>query len=330
MRPPPRSLLFALVAAAVAVVTATHSPRHATPCFHTPATGLFVQENATTALPGPGGQHPRFGAVVPWADIRARAAACAPACRLVYLVRHAQAASNVVQARVGPAAWEGHVGRRCRWGGVRLFDAPLTALGRAQAGALAAALAAGGAADLFAGLPPPAVVVSPLTRTLHTAVLALDGTIAGAGASNFSVAELARERVGVNTCDARSPASDGAASPCGHVARGLRSAWTGKFGGFPIVRASWWRRHRAWRPPAALGLTADADVEWTRHHRETDAHLAARADALLDTVWRDTAAGAPVIIVSHSGLIPGLLAAVGREPYPPQNAELVPALVERC
>ena len=323
-----RPLLLALVA--VTVAAAPLHRAHRPPCFRTPRFGLFTQENASTSLPGPGGQHPAFGATTPWADIRSLTAACAPRCRLLFLVRHGQADSNVVQARVGPAAWEGHIGRKCRWRGATLLDAALTATGRGQAAALAASLARGGLANLTAGLPPPTVVASPLTRTLHTAALALAGVLPPS--TNFTVAELARERVGVNTCDARSPATDGGPSPCGRVKHGLRSSWssTGLYGGFPIVRASWWRRHHAWRPPAALGLTADADVEWGPRHRESDAHLAARADALLATVWRDTPAGAPVFIVSHSGLIPGLLAAVGRQPYPPQNAELVPALVEEC
>jgi hypothetical protein len=37
---------------------------------------------------------------VPWSNITAAAAACAPSCRLLLLVRHAQAASNAVAAAV--------------------------------------------------------------------------------------------------------------------------------------------------------------------------------------------------------------------------------------
>lgn len=332
-----RRLHLALAAACVVVATAAsvaagdsdghrHRRHSDPPCFATPHVGLFTQENASTALPAPG-QHPDFGALVPWAGVRARAAACAPTCRLIFLVRHAQAVSNVVQAAVGSAVWESDVARRCSYNGSTLFDAELTQLGRDQATALAAAL--GDAADLTTGLPPPVTVVSPLTRTLTTADLAL-GKVLPADIP-FKVTELARERVGVNTCDARRAASDGGRSACGRVATGLRSSFAGPrfHAAFRIIPSSWWppRKHRGWSPPRALGLAADADVEWTARARETDESLRTRARALLATIWRDTPPGAPVFVVSHSGMIPALLEVIGREPYPPVNAELVPALV---
>ena len=330
-------LRLALAAACVVVATAAsvaagacdggrHRRRPDPPCFSTPHVGLFRQEDASTALPTPG-QHPSFGALVPWAEVRARAAACAPGCRLIFLVRLAQAVSNVVQAAVGAAVWDSDVGRRCAFNGSTLFDAELTRLGREQATALAAAL--GGGADLTTGLPPPVAVVSPLTRTLTTADLAL-GSVLPSNAP-FKVTELARERVGVNTCDARRAASDGGRSACGRVATGLRSSFTGPrfHAAFRIIPSSWWppRKHRGWSPPRALGLAADADVEWTPTARETDESLRSRARALLATIWRDTPPGAPVFVVTHSGMIPALLEVAGREPYPPTNAELVPALV---
>lgn len=322
-----RLALLACCAALAAALGRHHHHREALPCFSTPIPGLFVQERAAAALPAPG-QHPAFGAVLPWADIKAKAVACAPSCRLLFFIRHAQAVSNAVAAAVGVDVWESDIAHRCAFNGTTLFDAELTAVGRAQAAALGVALAS---SNLTAGLPPAAAVVSPLTRTLATADAALGAILPLT--TPFHVTELARERVGRNTCDARRPASDGGASPCGRVATGLRSTFAGpRFEhAFVIVPSSWWpprKRARAWRPPSRLGLAADADVEWTRSVREPDAALAARARALLATIWRDTPAGAPVFVVAHSGIIPALLTVAGREPYPPQNAELMPALVQ--
>ena len=316
------ALLAAALAASAAAAAAPAPRPPRIPCFRTPLLGLFVQENVSAALTAPG-QHPSFGARAPWPDIRAAAAACAPRCRLVLLVRHGQADSNVVQAAVGQAAWDGGVGHLCAYQGTPLFDAALTPAGAAQAAALGSILASPGGLSTLLGspspLPPPAVVASPLARALATADLALSPSLPRA---SFHVSDLARERLGVNTCDARRPAADGGASACGPQAAGLRSLFQGEgYDGFPVVGRGTGMR---------LGLVSDADSDWTPGTREPDVALVARAAAMLDAAWNGTPPGAPLVVVSHSGFVPAALAAAGRARYPPQNAELVPALIERC
>lgn len=322
---PARRTLVTALAAALALAAGTAAApaaraRPPMPCFRTPVTGLFVQENASAALAAPG-QHPSFGATAPWPAIRAAASAGVDR-RLFFFIRHGQADSNVVQAAVGQVAWDGGVGQKCGYKGVRLFDAALTRAGAAQASALGTTLAGPRGLAMMLGspspFPPPAVVASPLARALATAALALGPSLPPTA---LHVSDLARERVGVNTCDARRPAADGGASPCGAQPAGLRSLFGGgAFDGFPVVG----------RGRRRLGLVSDTDEAWTREARESDASLDARAAALLEATWADTPPGTPIVIVAHSGFVPAALAAAGRAPYPPQNAEVVPALIERC
>ena len=75
-------------------------------------------------------------------------------------------------------------------------DAPLTAVGRAQAERLRPA------AD---GLPLELVISSPLTRALETARLAFAAHLARG--APFVAVESCREQIGQNLCDKRQPAS---------------------------------------------------------------------------------------------------------------------------
>lgn len=54
-----------------------------------------------------------------------------------------------------------------------------------------------------------------------------------------------------------------------------------------------------------------------------------RAKKFLDIVYRH-APEPVVLVVTHSGFARSILLAVKREPYRPQNAELIPVLVERA
>jgi broad specificity phosphatase PhoE len=195
-------LAAGLLALAAAAAASSHDH-----CYTSPFTGLFAQEAGDHATLAPGvRQHPAFGARVPWPDVHARLAACGPACRLLLLVRHGEATSNAVQATVGPREWNLRVGRKCSYRGVPLWDAPLTAVGGAQAAALRAALADGPvtAADLLGpAAARPRAVSSPLRRCLNTTLLALGGGVVPL--ESLAVSELARERWGVNTCDGRHP-----------------------------------------------------------------------------------------------------------------------------
>jgi len=202
-------LLPLLLAAGGAFASDPAPPPH---CYTTPYMGLFAQEAGHSLAPGVR-QHPAFGALVPWPAVHARLAECGQACRLLLLIRHGEATSNVVQARVGPAKWVASVGRKCTYRDVALWDAPLTPAGARQAGALAEALAEGPVrtADLLGeSSATPRAVSSPLRRCLNTTVLALGGGAVPPAA--FAVSELARERWGINTCDGRHPVDRAGAS----------------------------------------------------------------------------------------------------------------------
>jgi broad specificity phosphatase PhoE len=90
-----------------------------------------------------------------------------------------------------------------------VFDADLTSLGREQASALNSMLRGGGWWPRLTGGYPVRAVVSPLTRCLNTATLALEGLSRSAGGIRATVVEeFVRETLGEDTCDARRSASD--------------------------------------------------------------------------------------------------------------------------
>ena len=108
--------------------------------------------------------------------------------KVLYFVRHGEATHNVVR--------ETHVGSDNPYLNPALTDAPLTAVGRAQAERLRPA------AD---GLPLELVISSPLTRALETARLAFAAHLARG--APFVAVESCREQIGQNLCDKRQPAS---------------------------------------------------------------------------------------------------------------------------
>ena len=108
--------------------------------------------------------------------------------KVLYFVRHGEATHNVVR--------ETHVGTDNPYLNPALTDAPLTAVGRAQAERLRPA------AD---GLPLELVISSPLTRALETARLAFAAHLARG--APFVAVESCREQIGQNLCDKRQPAS---------------------------------------------------------------------------------------------------------------------------
>ena len=287
--------------------------------------------------------------------------------KLLLLIRHGQAVSNFLGDALGPDEWFGVEGT-CAYDPkngsavLDVFDADLTALGRAQAGALNSMLRGGGWWPRLTGGREARAVVSPLTRCLNTASLALDGLRGGGrGAIRETVVEeYVRETLGEDTCDARRSASDpdprergGAAAaaaregPC-PFEHGLRSKFPDyRFdvvGGEEEGEAGGGARGGNGgqdddggggggddpRPgPRPFGLVSDADTLWTRDAREQQGHQVERARAFLDILF--ARAGERVaVVVTHSGFARSLLLAVEREPYRPVNAELVPVIVDRA
>jgi len=144
--------------------------------------------------------------------------------KLLLLIRHGQAVSNFLSDALGPDEWFGVEGT-CTYDPkngsepLRVFDADLTALGRDQALALNSMLRGGGWWPRLTGGHAARAVVSPLTRCLNTATLALGGLeegrveAGGGGVRATVVEEFVRETLGEDTCDARRSASDPPPAP---------------------------------------------------------------------------------------------------------------------
>jgi len=77
-----------------------------------------------------------------------------------------------------------------------------------------------------------------------------------------------------------------------------------------------------------FGLLGDDDHLWTKDRREQQQHQVKRARRFLDILWANTPEQV-VVIVTHSGFTRSLLLAVEREPYRPNNAEMVPVIVDK-
>ena len=76
-----------------------------------------------------------------------------------------------------------------------------------------------------------------------------------------------------------------------------------------------------------FGLTSDRDKLWTKD-RETQKDQTKRATKFLHDVF-EYVEERVVMVVTHSGFTRSILLAVGREPYRPQNTELVPVIVQK-
>uniref|UniRef100_A0A383VY91 Uncharacterized protein n=1 Tax=Tetradesmus obliquus TaxID=3088 RepID=A0A383VY91_TETOB len=286
--------------------------------------GLFIQERASKQLPGPG-QHFSFGAVKPWEDILAMLDEQEDR-KLLLVVRHGQAISNYLGDTLGPDEWYAVEGT-CQYDDQKgtiynIFDADLTGLGQDQAKSLNSILVGGGWYAKMTADRPARFIISPLTRCLHTATLALEGVQSNA----TNVEEFVRETLGMDTCDARRSVSDPNANakpspqgPCSFD-KGLASS-------YPQYK---YRVYDA-RDDAdrSFGLLGDSDHLWTKTEREQQKHQVKRAKKFLDILF-EHAPEKVVVVVTHSGFTRSLLLAVQREPYRPQNAELVPVIVDKA
>mmetsp|Transcript_32937 Transcript_32937/g.72765 ORF Transcript_32937/g.72765 Transcript_32937/m.72765 type:complete len:349 (+) Transcript_32937:2382-3428(+) len=283
--------------------------------------GLFIQERASKQLPGPG-QHFQFGALVTWDQIHAKLDAD-PDAKLLLVVRHGQAISNWLSDTLGPDEWF-VVEETCNYTDKNgttygVFDADLTDMGEREAQSLNLMLKDADWWTKLTGSKPTRAIVSPLSRCLQTCLL----TTSGLPIVEFNVEENVRETLGEDTCDARRSVSDPnpkdpspLQGPCAFE-RGLAT----KFPQFkyPIVGSG--------AKPAGFGLLTDRDTLWTKD-REDQKSQTKRATRFLHDLWT-FAPEKVVLVVTHSGFTRSILLAVGREPYRPQNTELVPVLVSK-
>mmetsp|Transcript_13165 Transcript_13165/g.23201 ORF Transcript_13165/g.23201 Transcript_13165/m.23201 type:complete len:351 (+) Transcript_13165:85-1137(+) len=278
-------------------------------------TGFFIQERASKQLPGPG-QHFQFGALQQWEAILETVQSI-PDAKLLLLVRHGQALSNWLQDTLGPDIWFG-VEDKCTYDDKNgtvygVFDAELTDLGQDQGRYLNTILAGGGWFSRMTGNLSSRAIVSPLSRCLATSMLVSEGL----PITSWSVEEGVRETLGEDTCDARrsvsdpDPAATGSVGPC-TFKQGLRTKFP-QFE-FPVVDKQ-----------GGLGLVSDQDTLWTKN-RETQKDQVKRATRFLTDLWANVQEKV-VVVFTHSGFTRSVLLAAGREPYKPQNTELVPAIV---
>ncbi|XP_063948646.1 phosphoglycerate mutase-like protein 1 isoform X1 [Daucus carota subsp. sativus] len=214
--------------------------------------------------------------------------------KIIHLVRHAQGIHNV-------AGEKDHSAYSSR----EYFDAHLTPLGWQQVENLHKHVRASG---IFESVQ--LVVVSPLLRTLQTAVGAFGGEgctdetnvpplmIENAGNSDhpeisslncppFIALELCREHLGVHPCDQRRSISE--YKPL-----------------FPAIDFSL--------------IENDADVLWEADIREKNEDVAARGKKFLDWLW--TRKEKEIAVVTHSGLLVHTLKEYGDDCHPSIKSEM--------
>ncbi|XP_048554193.1 phosphoglycerate mutase-like protein 1 [Triticum urartu] len=215
-------------------------------------------------------------------------------CKTIYLVRHAQGVHNV-EGEKDFAAYKSHA----------LLDAQLTPLGWSQVDTLREHVTKSGLAKKI-----ELVIVSPLLRTMQTAVGVFGGgnytdgasasplMVEGAGNSGrqpisslncppFLAVEACREHLGVHPCDKRSSVT----------------------------------KYRTLFPAIDFSLIEnDEDVLWEPDVRETNESVALRGMKFFDWLW--TREEKEIAIVSHSGFLYHTLNMYGKECHPTIAEEL--------
>ena len=215
-------------------------------------------------------------------------------CKTIYLVRHAQGVHNV-EGEKDFAAYKSQA----------LLDAQLTPLGWSQVDTLRDHVTKCGLAKKI-----ELVIVSPLLRTMQTAVGVFGGgsytdgasasplMVEGAGNSGrqpisslncppFLAVEACREHLGVHPCDKRSSVT----------------------------------KYRTLFPAIDFSLIEnDEDVLWEPDVRETNESVALRGMKFFDWLW--TREEKEIAIVSHSGFLYHTLNMYGKECHPTIAEEL--------
>lgn len=188
--------------------------------------------------------------------------------KIIHLVRHGQAFHNLLADKATELgiAWQQFVDTpENPYVAPELLDAPLTEKGRQQALSLRHKLET-------LSHTPQIVVVSPLCRTLQTALLAFTDLI---GRAPFVAHELVREETGVHRCDQRR-------------SRDL---------------------HALEFPHVDFGqLASDQDAIFDAHRRESKQQVAERIYAFLE--WLEQRPEEHILVTSHSGWLLTLMNAV--------------------
>ncbi|XP_010520821.1 PREDICTED: phosphoglycerate mutase-like protein [Tarenaya hassleriana] len=203
--------------------------------------------------------------------------------KIIHLVRHAQGIHNVAGEKDHSA-----------YSSEEYFDAQVTALGWQQVDALRKHVKSNGLSKRV-----DLVIVSPLLRTMQTAVGAFGGEeytngvnapplmVANVGNSDrpsvsslncppFLAVELCRETMGDHPCDRRRSVTEYQAL-------------------FPSIDFSL--------------IESDEDVLWKPEPRESPEEVAARGVQFINWLW--TRKEKEIAVVSHSGFLHGLLSSFG-------------------
>ncbi|KAG6942477.1 hypothetical protein JG688_00018184 [Phytophthora aleatoria] len=246
--------------------------------------GFFKQGTPFVEIPASNPEHLGLLDNVTWTDVDAYINARAIQgvdVKLFLFLRHGEGIHNVAEATYGTEAWDRYYSKLAKY-----TDAKLTKLGMQQADKASERIDE----ELNRGLTLQEVVVSPLERTLHTAMIAYQNHQKIPKRSM----EWPRETIGVCTCD-------------------LRGTISSKAGQYPSIDFS--------------DVWSDADPWWTPDHRETELHINDRARIFLNRVFyghRATHVG----VVTHSGLTTAAMRVIGHRKYCVATAEVIPFLLE--
>ena len=203
--------------------------------------------------------------------------------KLVVFLLHGEAMHNVAIEKYGSDAWNAYYCKLPEY-----LDAPLTAEGVKQAEEASKRLNA----EIDNGLQLQHVLISPLERALQTFTIVYQNQTTKMSVKPL---ELAREVLGVHTCDERRAISE-------------------KRMQYPELDFS--------------GFKSDEDSWWTPDHRETDVEIEARAMKLLSLIFSNTSTQS-VGVVSHSVFGAALLRVIGHREYSLGTADFLPLLIEK-
>ncbi|KAJ7665583.1 histidine phosphatase superfamily [Mycena rosella] len=210
--------------------------------------------------------------------------------KVIMFGRHGQGYHNVGEEKYGTKAWDDYWSKLNGDGELTWGpDAELTTVGKDQAAAVNKLWKD----EAVFGIPPPQkAYCSPMTRAMQTNVI----TFAGISSERTVVLEVnCREEYGEHTCDKRN----------------TRTYITDTFPQFDIE----------------TGFTEDDEL-WTAESRETGEHAAARAQQVLDRIFREDTDVTFLSITAHGGIINGFLRALGRPKYPLPTGGILPVVVK--
>ncbi|KAJ4296335.1 putative phosphoglycerate mutase pmu1 [Kalmusia sp. IMI 367209] len=206
--------------------------------------------------------------------------------KIFYLIRHGQGVHNLKEKEVGREDWDRHWSRLSGKGSLVWEDAELTPYGEQQAVDIATFFSSG-------GVPiPDAVFSSPLRRCLRTTELAFENILPSL--KRPVVKEKLRERLGVHTCDKRSPRS------------------------YISTTHPWFEIESDF---------AEGDELWKDDVRESLEEHMIRATQLLEDIFENAGDSIIVSLTAHSGALMALFGATGWKKIPVAAGAVYPLLI---